>query len=189
MNIPSDPEIDPEFLPSENVVDDNDLSRLPDEEYEDEEEEAIEEEPDNELRLHVPHLLVWVGLAVVGLLCGIVFFLNLSQSSWDMGGNSQRVNLGICVLPWRDKLLAADAPSPVVERLTMAAQPGIWKTEAYTHLREAQQLLLPLADKPEIAVVFNELTAMLPDNAWGYLGCDYQRVRTEPLFPTLHPVP
>jgi hypothetical protein len=193
MNTSSFTEPDREPPPLDAVPDD-DVNALPpgepaaEDEY-DEPEEEPEPEVDTEPRLHVPRVLIWAGLGLFSLACAITFFLGFARSSWYYG-NDQQVDLSGCLPKLRDALAAANAPASVLQRLATAAQPGMWESEAYLLLTEARQMLEPLGNDPAIAAVLKELKLMLPDNQYGYLGCNYSRVKnTTPILPTLRPVP
>ena len=189
MDLPSDPEVAPESLPPENVAEDTDgdLLFLPTEEYGDAEEE-FEEEPDTELRLHVPRVLIWVGLAVSSLMCTLMVLVGYGQGSWNYGDDT-RIDLSGCLPALSHALAETDAPAAAQYRLKAAAHPGIWNYEAYTLLREAQHLLEPHADEIKIATVLNRLKSMLPDDFNFRIGCSEQHAQSELILPTLHPVP
>ncbi len=192
MNTSSDPQPEHEPSPSAPTTGDEPESLSPEEDVVADEYEEQADQPDTEKRVHVPPVVVWAVVALLSFACASVFLLSLTQSTWDIG-NISHIDLSRCIPALRDRLATTTAPAAVLQRLTTAAQPGIWKSEAYAALREAQQMLAPLQNDPVIAAVLDELRLMLPDNQYGYLGCGYRRLRTgddrTQISPTLRPIP
>ncbi len=192
MNTSSDPQPEREPSPSAPTTGDEPESLSPEEDVVADEYEEQADQPDTEKRVHVPPAVVWAVVALLSLACASIFFLSLTQSTWDIG-NVSHIDLSGCIPALRDRLATTPAPAAVLQRLTTAAQPGIWKSEAYAALREAQRMLEPLHNDPVIAAVLDELRLMLPDNQYGDLGCDYRRLRTgedrTQISPTLRPIP
>lgn len=188
MTDPSDPT--PEHgLPLSEPSPNDELDALPSEEQAPEDEyEEQDDQVDTEPRLHVPRVLIWAGLGLFSLACAIMLFLGFARSSWYYG-NDPQVDLSRCLPKLRDALAAANAPAPVLQRLAAAAQPGMWESEAYLLLIEARKMLEPLGNDPAIAAVLDELNRMLPDNQYGYLGCNYPRFSNTPMWPTPRPIP
>ncbi len=187
MDTLSDPVVGEEAAPPEAATDELDeFDGAPPEE---ESEEGEPEEADTEPRVHVPHAMVWSIIALLWLACVSLFLLGLAQSSWDMGGNPARVDLSACVQRLHDQLAAANAPQEALQRLADAAHPGLWKTDAYNLLREAERILAPLEADLQISAPLSNLRAMLPSDQNGYLSCNYQRYQSDQISPTLHSVP
>ncbi len=187
MDTLSDPTIiEEEAAPPEATTGDEGLDAAPPEE---ELSEGEPEEVDTEPRLRVPRAVVWSIVALLSLACVSLFLLGLAQSTWDIGGIVYRVNLGGCLQVMRNQLAAANAPEEALQRLTDAAYPGIWSTDAYNQLREAERILAPLENDPQIAPALKDLRAMLPSNQYGILSCSDQRYQSEQISPTLHSIP
>ncbi len=144
--------------------------------------------PDIERRVHVPRAVVWAVAALLTFAFVSIYFLGLAQSTWDIG-NESHVDLSRCLPVLRAALATTDTPPEALQRLADAAQPGIWKSEAYAALREAQQLLAPLSGNPAVAAVVDKLRVMLPSDQYGYLSCGYRQPGREQTSPTLRSIP
>ena len=132
---------------------------LPEDWDSEEGEDEYAEANDSEVRLHVPRPLVWGLASVLAVVCIIGSLVTFASGSWSPGGD-QPVNLGPCLNPIRAALTAAGAPQTAVQRLTAAAQPDIFDSDALPLLLDARRLLEPMQDNPMVASALQVLAGM-----------------------------
>jgi hypothetical protein len=134
-------------------------------------------------RIHVPRPLVWGFFALASVLVIAASVWGWSDSS-TAPGDDWRVDLSECVAPIRATLVAADAPWRALYDLEIAAQPGMWASEAHYRLLDAGNALESASDNPAIALARQKLQII----SKGY-GCDIQSWKGFGSFATAIPLP
>ncbi len=99
--------------------------------------------------LTIPRRLHYV-LAGMCLLLTAVAIWGYLHATWSMA-NDEAVDLGSCLRPIRATLAAAGAPPDVLAQLNMAAQPGIWRSDAVARLQAADASLRSMPAAPAVA--------------------------------------
>jgi hypothetical protein len=158
----SQAEVEPDLLEADSFDD------LSDDWDAAEDDKEYVEANNSEVRIHVPRPLVWALASVLSAACIITSLVTFAYGSWSPGGD-QPTNLSSCLNPLRATLTAAGVPQAAVQHLTVAAQPGIFDSDALPELVAARKLLEPLADRPEVAAalqVLNGITAARSQAGW-----------------------
>lgn len=142
-------------------------------------------------RIHVPRPLVWSFIALASVLVTVAGVWGFSDSSWS-SGDDWRVDLSQCIAPIRATLAAAKAPHWALYNLEIAAQPGIWASEAHYRLLDADKALESAGDNPTIALARQKLRVISAGSWYDLRSCrntGYNSVTVVPLPLPITPTP
>ena len=146
-------------------------------------EEDLEEEPDTEPRIHVPHFVIWIGLGIFTLACFLLSVQGFSEGSWSYGADPL-VYLSACLTPLRTTLASSGAPKDVTNLLTLAARPQVRNSDALESLWQAEERLASIKDNPVTAAAADEIRGLLAEGNRGHLMCRYRQNRPIRIPPT-----